>query len=72
MELRGCLETEKVEIAFAVSFTSKALKTAEMYVNVNSSGLLPQPTVAHLTEVDSLRSQESKFCLQIAKALLIN
>lgn len=72
MELRGCLETEKVEIAVAVSFTFKALKAAEMYVNVNSSGLLPQPTVAHLTEVNSLRSRQSKFCLQIAKALLIN
>ncbi|EOA95949.1 hypothetical protein Anapl_16719 [Anas platyrhynchos] len=37
MELRGCLETEKVEIAFAVSFTFKALKAAEMCPQMTKS-----------------------------------
>lgn len=58
-------------MVFAVSFTSKALDAAEMYTTANSSGLLPQPTADPLTEkVVSLRSQQGKVWLCIAKALL--
>lgn len=59
-----------MEIVFPVSFMPKALDTADIYTNVNSSGLLSQTTAAPLTKkVVSLRSQ-SKVWLSIAKVLL--
>lgn len=39
-----------MEIVFTASFTFRHLDTPEMYTNVNSSGLLHQPTAFSLTE----------------------